>query len=274
MKIAYPKSVLLKEKTIGQVKKQLEKYLGVRLNDFTSQLKLDPSDILFWSGSLVEGFGNKKSDVDLYVIGNTNKRESTTEITGPGFPTMERLLLRTQSRIDVTFIPHTLIRAIGDYLSQFQSIDYVVDWSDNLRELVHRFKIGIPIVNVKQFEHCQRQINFDRYRSYLIHWYQKRMDSLLDDVLGAVETNDIHTALFCSRTRLRLAFDLYLAAKGETNTRCDKWRWQKLMRLHKPNDPMVRQYLLCEGISAKPVNLRTQLKICRQLTENILLDVI
>lgn len=254
-------------------KTHLMEFLGYEIDKVINQLELAASDVVFWSGSLVEGFGNKMSDVDLYLIGSTHHHKTIAEVTGPNFPLMERLLLHVGKRIDITFIPPVLIAKVGKYLSEYQSVDYADDWSENLREFVHRIKIGMPLVNCQKFYDYRNQIDFNKYHQYLISWYQKRVDSLMDDVVGALECGESHTAMFCARERLRFAIDLYLVTKGETNTRCNKWRWKKLMQCNSLDDPIVRDFLLAEGVGSV-LSLNDRTNYCQNLTERILLDAI
>jgi hypothetical protein len=246
---------------------------GGSIAELVADLGLGEDDVLFWSGSWVEGFANDRSDIDLYAIGSIDGDEGAPDVTAPGLPEMRMVLAPGRIRLDVTVVPPELVDGLARYLREFDpQSDYPAAWGDNYREFVHRFKIGVPVVNEPRFRALQESVDFDKFASYLERYYHVRVDSLMEDVLGLRAEGDRLSALLAARLRLETAVDMFLATRGETNTRVDKWRWKKLTRVVGPESRLLEQFLACEGLADGGGDVDARIDACLALTERLVLE--
>ncbi|MFB7260578.1 hypothetical protein ACFCXH_00175 [Streptomyces nojiriensis] len=237
--------------TLDELDSLLESKHGLQLKELIDDIYLKPGETLMWSGSWVEGFANSRSDVDLYLLGDVEGRPGKPELTAPGLPNMRMALSSGQVRLDITVVPREVVSGVGALLAAFDGdLGYPTQWSPDLREFIHRLKIGVPVLQPEVLEAQRDLIDFDKFTSYLRRFYHNRADSLLEDVIGLLDEGDAISAVLVARQRLAAVVDLYLATHGETNTRVDKWRWKKLNRLHHREHPLLQRYLEAERIGS------------------------
>ncbi|WP_406673971.1 hypothetical protein WBK31_37975 [Nonomuraea sp. N2-4H] len=255
----------------------LKERCGSSVAELVEDVRLKDDETFFWSGSWVEGFGNSRSDLDLYLITSDKERTSgVPQVTGPGMPPMYMTLTPGRTRIDLTVVSTDLLTAVAGFLGRFNGeTDYPTGWSDNFREFVHRLGIGVPLANAERFEELRNGIDFMKFRQYLMRFYQNRADSLFDDAQGLLDEGDAVSAYLVARQRMEAAIDMYLAAHGETNTRVDKWRWKKLVRLLKGDTELSDRFLECEGIAGSDVgDVGALTRRCLQFGDELILKAI
>lgn len=195
-----------------------------------SKLERTNTDCIFLSGSLVEGFGNEESDLDIYVIGDTTK-SSIIDSRSINYEPLKRVLIQDCNRVDITYVSPKLIEQILDFLSSFSpDFKYADDWSENQKELVHRIFIGIPFSNHSLFNSILQRLNKSAFDKYLFSLLHRRVDSILFDIIGLQKEIEIESAIFLAKIRFNMIVDMWLVQKGQTNTRFDKWRIKKLHR--------------------------------------------
>lgn len=225
--------------TVDDLDHLLRTRLDTKVDDLIAEFECRGDEVLFWSGSWVDGLANSKSDLDFYLIGDAARQHGQPELTGVGMPPIYETMSRGPLRLDVTVVSPELITAVAGYLAGFRyGQDHPAIWSDDLREFVHRLTIGLPLVGQARFAELRSQVDCQQFRNYLTATYHRGVDSLREDVAGLLEEGDLVAAYFNARRRLDLAVDMYLVSKGDTNTRTDKWRWKKLQR-SATRDPWV-----------------------------------
>jgi hypothetical protein len=255
----------------------LRERCGSSLAVLIEDVRPQPDEALFWSGSWVEGFANSRSDLDLYLVSaDADRRSGVPEVTGPGMPAMHMTITPGRTRVDLTVAPLDLLVAVGGYLDAFDGEGgYPTAWSDSFREFVHRLSIGIPLANESRLTEVRGLVDFAKYRQYLVRHYQNRADSLLEDVHGLLDEGDRVSAYLVARQRLEATADMYLAAHGETNTRVDKWRWKKLTRLAKGDSALLERFLECEAIGQRrQVDVPALTRRCLELGDELILKAV
>jgi hypothetical protein len=250
---------------------------GISLDDFVSGFETRPDEAFFWSGSWVEGLANSRSDLDFYLIGSPDGRPGEAEMTGPGLPPMYMSLTGGKVHLDVTIVPPELLDAVGAMLRKFDPDSaYPTALSDNLRELLHRIRIGIAVSGHSTLQRYQKIIDHNAFKRYLLAYYHNRADSLLIDVTGLMEEGDHYSAYFIARQRLDVVIDMFLVAKGQTNTRVDKWRWKKLNRIEGLDSRMAADYLASHGLDrdGSDAEVATRVRRCLTLADRVLLATV
>jgi hypothetical protein len=196
------------------------------LNYLLSISKVNQIDIVFISGSLVEGIGNRKSDIDIFSISDCLEKE------------LQILFIpRSECQIDFEKIPLKSIDLLINKLSCFPA-DQERDLSSSLElsvselNLLHRISIGKSINQAEALANIQRQIDKKSLSRILFDRAIGQTANLLTDIQGLLIENDYENALLLAQQIAGLTVDAILAAQGNTNNN-SKWRFRLLRRLEK-----------------------------------------
>ncbi|MGE9753186.1 nucleotidyltransferase domain-containing protein [Bacillus inaquosorum] len=210
------------------------------LNDKKIDKKIITDNILFenvkyvyLSGSIMEGFGNETSDIDVYVVvdGSLEVKESE-KFKG-------RSIINEDDHVINNFI-HQGLRFDYEYITckkWFQIIKKVekleigntgsAKLSSDEYDLLHRLKYANPILNKANFLKIQDSIDFQKLDLYIASVKSETYSNLLEDVEGALLSKDIKTAFIMTRLLIDETLNAFLAAFGETNPK-NKWIFKKL----------------------------------------------
>lgn len=190
----------------------------------------------FLGGSLIEGFGNHTSDLDLLAL-----------LYAP--PTSDDLAATRHDYV-VTVGPRTIVvSSAGGRRSDTElwTLDYHRRWSSKLAtadmtsgphiidpplawiEFVTDLRIGVPIVGDELVEELRAKFPWTQLAKFLMIRNEHLANTHIEDAAGALSAGDAGTAMLSSRDALAHAVDAYLAGAGETNCK-PKWRTRKLAR--------------------------------------------
>lgn len=177
----------------------------------------EKAETAFLTGSLVEGFGNALSDLDILVVVPDNYHYviSTSQ--------------KAKQRVDLEIREHSEVDSALHHLGQMDvsGKGFPGIMKEEELDLLHRLRIGIPLHNPEKAQIIQESINVEKFCTYLVIYFQAYFRRMLEDAMGALESQDFETAFFCARSTFEYAIDAYLAFHGETNIR-SKWRAKKL----------------------------------------------
>ena len=192
-----------------------------------------------FAGSLVEGLGNDRSDIDLYCL-----MEETGSIP-VDFPGTFIITLAGTMIVDVELHEWAAIQARLERLAAHPA-DAVRDFRETVRfspgdlKLLHALSIGEPLLLTDapasgnqvsaDLKNLQEAIDrrslarliFDRASAYML--------SYLTDCLGALEARDKESTEFLLNTLYWQLVGAILSVAGETNP-AEKWRPLLLKRL-------------------------------------------
>jgi predicted nucleotidyltransferase len=185
--------------------------------------------VVYASGSLVEGFGNSLSDIDIFVISDrvvegeivTHKRDFTINI-----------VFYQHRRIDYEFYKPEFPESLAARLHEIRvGEEFVAEKLSAHEELfIHRLKIGVPLLNEPDFLRLRNQFDFELFRRYLVQQSIHMIDGAIEDITGYAEDNDWDSALLRCSNLVGLATDAFCYHNGCTNT-LPKWRHKKLKLL-------------------------------------------
>jgi hypothetical protein len=203
--------------------------------------------VAFVSGSLIEGFGNDTSDLDVFVL---------TE--GPPAASRPAVLARFDQsgatidldyagdvRTDTEIWPLTEVKQVA---AQLDTVD-PTDWRaavalDRVRlDLAHRIRVGVAVAGEPGFLALQGLFDWDRLARILAQRFLQDYNEFAEDASGAVHAGDHITAMLNSRAALGAAVDAVLAGRGATNGK-SKWRHRKLMAYD--DGTLATRYLAAE----------------------------
>ncbi|MBU7048146.1 MAG: hypothetical protein HXS54_17055 [Theionarchaea archaeon] len=184
----------------------------------------EKAETAFLTGSLVEGFGNALSDLDILVI-VYNKSDYT--VSPPENP--------MQKRVDVEVLEHAEVDSAVYHLSTMDITGkgFPGIMKEDELTVLHRLCIGIPFFNLENAYTIQKSIDCTYLAKYITIYFQAHFRRMVEDAVGALQSEDFGTAFFNARSAFEYAVDAYLAFHGETNIR-GKWRTKKLLK-HDPS---------------------------------------
>lgn len=187
----------------------------------------------FVAGSLVEGYGNGQSDLDLFVLFAGAPPVAAGGGVAAAFDGAG--VYRTDLdyidgvRVDTECWPLPAVLDIAKRLNESPAEDWTapVSLPEELFQLVHGIRIGLPVAVPEEFERVRAAFDWEHVclLRYLRH--MSIYTGTSEDAVGAVQAGDHATALLTSREALGAAADALLAASGSTNTK-PKWRFTKL----------------------------------------------
>lgn len=210
----------------GMLEGVLTEY-GITLTSLLGNLKFEPVDTAFASGSLVEGFGNTTSDLDVFVI---HKDAVFRETTAVGGQVPVDVTYVNSLRLDIEYWPEERVADLAGKISALDlvsSVDESMGWSE--LDFCHRLRVGIPLFNKAGFMKLKSKFDFDKFVGILVTRYIRSCEGRIEDCVGALEACDYRTVFLTARSAVEHAVDAYLASVGETYV-SSKWRFKKLER--------------------------------------------
>jgi len=211
-------------------------------DDFLKEERIEEIQApVYLSGSLVEGFGNTGSDIDIFVISNVRPKgdlliEKAQFSISIGF--------HENRRVDFEYWSPEHVTKIAEKLAKIKpGIDFVAEKLLPIEELfIHRLSIGIPLRNSEQFDALKAQFDFSLFSAYLTQQSVHRIDGAIEDLAGMFAVNDLEVALLRAYDLAGLIIDAYTAFKGQRNS-LPKWRVKKLENIRKSTPPALFEEL-------------------------------
>lgn len=184
------------------------------------------------SGSLVEGLGNKSSDIDIFVL--VNDLSETLPATRRDADHFTLAFISDDVRYDVEYWPEHRVRFLADRLAsvrlddpEFNSNHYLSYWES---EFIHRLAIGLPLIHENAFTRTRELFDIRAFSIYLFENCLRRFDDAFDDTVGMLADDQLPNAALRAREVVGHATDALLYATGITNDKT-KFRSAKLHRV-------------------------------------------
>lgn len=204
--------------------------LGINREEVLQALALPAEPYtIFLSGSIIEGYGNANSDLDVYVIYPGEIPPLKVDFnTGHTLISME---YTTNWRLDTESWAKDQIFTVAQRLHPLPD-----DWNQYLTmnmddfDLAHGFRIGVPILHPGHFQELRQAFDFDHVSRMIMQRALILYFGIQEDAAGALDAKQYGAALLMARRAVQLATDIWVAFHGDTNTR-DKWRFFKLEKL-------------------------------------------
>lgn len=203
---------------------------GTTLEELVSQtrktIKLEPGDVLLAAGSLVEGLGNAKSDVDLYLL------TSRDDIACTSLNSLALVL--NDSLIDVRIIQYSEIEALLNrfrmWSEQPRHPRRALGFSYEDRKMVHRLWSGQPLLNEARFHNLRALLKDEEVLRHKLDWSRFMASTVQIDLAGYYLAGDFPSMVFAAQDLLGLTADALLAGHGVA-TPNPKWRARQLSNL-------------------------------------------
>lgn len=226
------------------------KHLNITGDEFLvdkleSVIELYSTDCVFLSGSVIEGnknkfskgMGNKKSDLDVFVIRDDNLFQNTdytyfNEFKKTNFFKLEKVKLDVEY-YKKSFFEDIINKINNSLIDDNIRIDNIikVDCSiEELNSIVNRFFYSMCIKNDELFKLYYNNLDFKKFSKIYKGKLFNILDNLTEDLYGNLEENQIITALFCAREIFKIYAKIVIFNFGEFVDR-DKWVFLKFFNL-------------------------------------------
>jgi predicted nucleotidyltransferase len=186
-----------------------------------------PDDIVYISGSLIEGFGNPSSDIDVFLVtpGEPEYRGPFASVLGDFYLDLE---VYTRSRM----------LELAERLAALDPADFRAVWLTPAAELdlYYRTLIGRPFHNADGFEAMLAGFRRDVVERLLAAWCGLHCAASLQHAREELDAGRPVNAALAAQAAAASSLDSYLAAHGEAFPSL-KWRFEKLARLEGAASP-------------------------------------
>ncbi|EEI78988.1 Uncharacterised protein [Corynebacterium striatum] len=231
-----------------------EELLG--LNDLADRFgSIVPIISAFLGGSLVEGWGNSTSDIDVLVLLNSIQdisqlKKSLPDVLQPQDSWVdqgESLIVSSvfgsrRSDIEVHAL-EGVERAYSRLLDSAEPANFPNLVSQGELELFRDLVIGIPVIGEANFTSLKNTVDNRVLCRSIRRRSEYQASAHLEDLQGALDSGNVVSALLTSRSSLGSSVDAWIAYKGHSNPK-EKWRGTKLLDLEERE--MLARYLELE----------------------------
>jgi predicted nucleotidyltransferase len=223
-----------------------------------------PGDVVFVSGTLVEGIGNKFSDIDVYVITDAYRSSRTIDlgkhhrvlsrerdIIRPDTPEKEVFLIQTvvpgtSIKVDVEYKTLSELEALFGriheiFLYATRNLKLLTKRLSDLEEvLIHRLFHAFVLQNHERFAELVSKVSEDEFLYLAYRWIATDFNILLD-LAGAWHAGELDRAVELARENVIIQTSAFLRLRGVTNLR-RKWLLTYFDRLE--DDRVYREAFL------------------------------
>lgn len=206
--------------------------VGVGIDEFLPAIpqRFRDGAAIYLAGSLVEGFGNPTSDLDVMIV-------SDLPLEGVDHTIRKDLMLINMihgrsRRIDLEYIRLSAIRDGIDTIAALDiPIDFVAERIDEREELlIHRLLHGRPVYDTPAFRSLRAQAEACPFRQYMVKRCLHKIDGAALDLEGMVRVGDPAEILLRTFDVIDLSIDAFRFSRGMTNP-LPKWRVRSMRAL-------------------------------------------
>lgn len=227
-------------------------YQDISLDDVVEQAKaslhLTAGDVLFSCGSLVEGLGNEKSDLDLILI--------TTRQDIPFTSLNDVALIVGRCIVDVHVVQRCdlkeLLRRFNHWSKQPRQLRLAKEFTIADRKLLHRLRNGRALYGADYFGQFQDQLRPIDLARYKLDWACYSASTIQVDLAGLRTAGDQYSMLFAAQELLGHVVDALVAGYGYTNP---SLQWRARLLTYLPDEWESELLGRQTGISARELYL-------------------
>lgn len=228
--------------------------------EIKKKARLLNQDVAFLCGSIIEGqnnkfsegMGNSTSDIDLYIIRDSNDLEKEIyEINSmiyksnifsvSGYSIDVKIFNYNDISELVTSFSNIVIKENTRIENSFIPPEKFDVYSTN--SFVHRINHSICINNKDKFKYIRDSIIKSKWNSLMILHNQNKIDSSYEDVIGNLEESNIEVALYSIRKMFYYAVGIYLYHMEDSYDR-EKWVCLKLLNYHRMQPSKANEILV------------------------------
>lgn len=181
----------------------------------------DSYNAVYAGGSLVRGWGNDRSDLDLYVIVDEPWQSKSAQIDSvalhPDSLPVEGIYVDGR-RWDVEYWLETQVDQVFAKVSS-ETLESIQPAAKRMMDaevaFLERFSYAAPVAKEEWLEERRRQLAGLPLRQMMALRALHMLDIYTEDVVGQLAQGDVESAVLTARIALRYAVDALLASHGE-----------------------------------------------------------
>lgn len=181
----------------------------------------DSYNAVYAGGSLVRGWGNERSDLDLYVIVDEPWESESAQIDSvalhPDSIPVEGIYVDGR-RWDIEYWLESQVDQVFAKVSP-ETLESIQPAAKRMMDpeiaLLERFSYAAPVAKDEWLEERRRRLDALPLRQMMALRALHMLDIYTEDVVGQLGKGDVESAVLTSRIALRYAVDALLASHGE-----------------------------------------------------------
>jgi hypothetical protein len=205
--------------------------------------------IVILGGSKLEGFGNQKSDIDIFVL-CTEPLDFKKDFEDKGYGLIDGTIVKhietEDVRYDYVYIPFERIQSITNHVNHYDNHTDPKIYGVNVDEMdfIHRTKFTLPICGEEAFNAWKETVDYKKFNIFMTNFYLSDYEDMFEDVQGAMLSKDLWTAFIRARMMVEKILSAFLSIHDETNPG-DKWLYRKLKRFSEKIDDntLLKEFL-------------------------------
>lgn len=185
---------------------------------------------IYLSGSLIEGFGNSASDLDVMIVSSLPLGAVPCTIR-KDYARID-MIAGEHRRIDLEYImTSSVTRPLGVIAGLDIPVDFVAERVDEREELlIHRLTRARPVFHTSAYGKLRQMVPEQQFRRYMVKRCLHKIDGATLDIGGFLRKGDGLDALIRLFDVVDLATDAYRFSFGMTNP-LPKWRIRSLKQI-------------------------------------------
>lgn len=204
--------------------------------------QIRPTDTvaIFVSGSMVRGWGNETSDLDVHVITGQAYESSVGEnvhvALEPHTLQYERIFVNGR-RWDIEYWSQGQVDQLLGKVSWESYEDPDAPWSTASQAemgMLERLPYAVEADGAGWLERVQRQLTESAHRTILVAASLRDADGLIEDAVGQLNAGDYHSAVLAARMAFAHIVDALQASLGQFGSSWPKWRARRMSLVESP----------------------------------------
>lgn len=243
---------------------------GVDIGEFLPAIaqRFIQGGAIFLAGSLIEGFGNRTSDLDVMIVSDLSLDGIDYVIRKDHM--LINMIFGVSRRIDLEYLhSQALLAPIAEIAALDIPVDFVAERIDERQELlIHRLLHAVPVFETPIYRALIETAQGCDFRRYMVKRCMHKIDGAALDLEGMVDRGDPDEVLLRLYDIVDHTVDAVRFAHGFTNP-LGKWRIRSLRSM--PPSPEAEKVLATYqrhrvyGLGLDRPDMNEVLKLVRQV---------
>lgn len=231
MEFGFTRAAVDRDGARANLAASLERH-GASIEDLTKlSLELGRGSPVFVAGSVIDGYANLYSDIDLFAV--------TTE----GVPLDTHVCRLNTVRVDMETRPRSeFLRLAGLFVHATNLAQMHQIYRDVTLATAHRLVTALPLSGANEIAEIQSALPATLFQLYLIRHRSGATDNDLQDSIGALRTDDLEYAFLRARDAIGHSSEAALALAGDLNP-MSKYLVKRLRRFFGAEHPLYDRFV-------------------------------